>query len=47
MIERQRDRLLATGLVTAEIDQHLADIAAGRLGLATFTVVPAWGRRPA
>jgi SAM-dependent methyltransferase len=47
MIERQRDRLLAAGLVTAaEIDQHLADIAAGRLDLTTFTVVSAWGRKP-
>ena len=46
MIERQRERLLAAGLVTAaEIDQHLADIAAGRLDLATFTVVSAWGRK--
>src|SRR5580704_3963207 len=30
MIERQRDRLLAAGLLTAaEIDRHLADVAAG------------------
>lgn len=46
MIERQRERLLAAGLVTAaEIDQHLADIAADRLHLTTFTVVSAWGRK--
>jgi hypothetical protein len=46
MIERQRERLVAAGLVTAaEIDQHLADVAAGRLDLATFTVVSAWGRK--
>jgi len=45
MIERQRDRLLAAGLLTAaEIDRHLADVAAGRLDLTTFTVVSAWGR---
>jgi SAM-dependent methyltransferase len=46
MIERQRDRLLAAGLLTAaEIDQHLADVAAGRLDLTTFTVVSSWGRK--
>jgi len=46
MIERQRDRLLAAGLLTAaEIDRHLADVAAGRLDLSTFTVVSAWGRK--
>ncbi len=48
MIERQRERLLAAGLLTAaEIDRHLADIAAGRLDLTTFTVVSAWGRKVA
>ncbi|HEY2689887.1 MAG TPA: methyltransferase domain-containing protein [Streptosporangiaceae bacterium] len=46
MTERQRERLLAAGLVAAaEIDQHLADIAADRLHLTTFTVVSAWGRK--
>jgi Methyltransferase domain len=46
MIGRQRERLIAAGQVTdAEIDQHLADIADGRLDLATFTVVSAWGRK--
>lgn len=46
MIQRQRDRLLAAGLLTAaEIDRHLADVAAGRLDLTTFTVVSAWGRK--
>jgi hypothetical protein len=46
MIERQRERLLAAGpLTVAEIDRHLADIAAGRLDLTTFTVVSAWGRK--
>jgi SAM-dependent methyltransferase len=46
MIERQRERLLAAGpLTAAEIDRHLADIAAGRLDLTTFTVVSAWGRK--
>jgi hypothetical protein len=46
MIERQRERLIGAGLVTAaEIEQHLADIAAGRLDVATFTVVSAWGRK--
>jgi hypothetical protein len=28
-----------------EIDQHLADIGAGRLDLAAFPVVSAWGRK--
>jgi SAM-dependent methyltransferase len=44
LIERARDRLTATGMATAEeIDQHLADIEAGRLDLTAFQVVSAWG----
>ena len=35
------------GLATdAEIDQHLANIDAGRLDLATSPVISAWGRKP-
>jgi hypothetical protein len=30
----------------AEIDRHLANVAAGRLDLAASPLVSAWGRRP-
>ncbi|MFG2529983.1 hypothetical protein [Streptomyces sp. NPDC048516] len=42
-----RGKLTAAGLATDdEIEQHLADIAAGRLGLATSPMISARGRRP-
>jgi SAM-dependent methyltransferase len=46
LVLRRRDPLLAAGLLTSdEIDQHLADLAAGHLDLAAFPVVSAWGRQ--
>lgn len=40
-----RDRLVAAGVATdAEIDQHLANVATGRLDLATSPMISAWGR---
>lgn len=46
MIERARERLIASGMATTEdLEQHLADIKEGRLGLAVFPVVSAWGRK--
>jgi len=46
LIARRGDRLVDAGLLTREeIDQHLADLAAGGLDLAAFPVVSAWGRR--
>jgi SAM-dependent methyltransferase len=48
IIERQRDRLVGAGLATdSEIEQHLADIEAGQVDLASFPLVSAWGRKPA
>lgn len=42
-----RDRLVAAGMSTdAEIDRHLANVATGRLDLATSPMVSAWGRKP-
>lgn len=42
-----RDKLTAAGLATdEEIERHLADVAAGRLDLATSPMISAWGRRP-
>lgn len=39
--------LLAAGLATAaEIDEHLANVADGKLDLATSPMVTAWGRKP-
>jgi SAM-dependent methyltransferase len=47
LIQRARDRLIASELVSAEeVEQHLADVDAGHLDLAAFPVVSAWGRKP-
>jgi SAM-dependent methyltransferase len=47
-VEQIRDRLIGAGIATAaEIDQHLENIADGRLpDLATSPMVSAWGRKP-
>ena len=46
-VRQVRGRLVAAGLATdEEIDRHLANIAAGRLDLATSPMISAWGRRP-
>jgi hypothetical protein len=47
-VEQIRDRLISAGIATAaEVDQHLDNIAAGRLpDLATSPMVSAWGRKP-
>lgn len=45
--EQIRGRLVAEGLATdAEIEQHLANVANGRMDLATSPMVSAWGRKP-
>ena len=42
--EQLRDRLVAAGLATpAEIDEHLANVRAGILELATSAMITAWG----
>lgn len=42
-----REPLVASGLATeAEVEEHLANVAAGRLDLTTAPLVTAWGRRP-
>jgi SAM-dependent methyltransferase len=44
-IEQVRDRLLTANLATqAEITEHLAAVAAGRLDLATSPMISAWAR---
>ncbi|MEU2827500.1 methyltransferase domain-containing protein [Streptomyces lavendulae] len=46
-VRQIRHLLVAEGLATdAEIDRHLANVATGRLDLATAPMVSAWGRRP-
>lgn len=47
-VEQIRERLIDGGIATsAEVDQHLDNIAAGRLPeLATSPLVSAWGRKP-
>ncbi|GAA3717756.1 class I SAM-dependent methyltransferase [Streptomyces tremellae] len=45
-VRQIRGRLVTAGLATdEEIDRHLANVAAGRLDLATAPLVSAWGRR--
>lgn len=45
-VEQVRGQLVAGGLATDEdIDRHLANVAAGRLDLATAPLISAWGRR--
>jgi SAM-dependent methyltransferase len=47
VIQRAREHLTASEIVSAEeVEQHLADVDAGRLDLATFPVVSASGRKP-
>jgi SAM-dependent methyltransferase len=47
-VEQIRVLLVEHAIATPdEIDQHLANIAAGRLDLATSPMVSAWGRKPA
>jgi hypothetical protein len=42
------DRLITAGLATdEEVDQHLDNVAAGLLDLATSPMISAWGRKPA
>jgi SAM-dependent methyltransferase len=46
-VEQIRTLMLDSGLATeAEIEEHLANVAAGKLDLATSPMVSAWGRRP-
>jgi SAM-dependent methyltransferase len=46
-VEHIRASLVAAGLATdADIDQHLANIGAETLDLATAPLISAWGRRP-
>ncbi|MFF7445106.1 MULTISPECIES: methyltransferase [unclassified Streptomyces] len=45
-IRQIRDQLVTAGLATdADIDQHLANVAAGGMDLATAPMISAWGRK--
>jgi SAM-dependent methyltransferase len=47
-VEQIRERLISGGLATPEeIEEHLANVASGRLDLATSPMVSAWARKPA
>jgi SAM-dependent methyltransferase len=47
-IEHIRDGLVAAGIATdAQLDEHLANVEAGALDLATAPMISAWGHRPA
>jgi hypothetical protein len=46
-VQQIRGRLVEAGIATdAEIDEHLAHVATGRLDLATAPLITAWGRKP-
>lgn len=46
-VRQIRHHLTGHGLATdQEIDRHLANVASGRLDLATAPMISAWGRRP-
>jgi hypothetical protein len=46
-VEQIRDQLVGGGIATAgEIDEHLANVRAGKLDLATSPMITASGRRP-
>ncbi|MEV8508160.1 methyltransferase domain-containing protein [Actinoplanes sp. NPDC051475] len=46
-VHQIRDRLVAAELATnEEIDEHLGNVAAGILDLATSPMIAAWGRKP-
>ncbi|MFF1294580.1 MULTISPECIES: methyltransferase domain-containing protein [unclassified Streptomyces] len=45
-IRQIRDRLVTAGLATDDdVDQHLANVAAGGMDLATAPMISAWGRK--
>lgn len=45
-VRQIRHRLVENGIATdEEIDRHLANVATGRLDLATAPMISAWGRR--
>jgi SAM-dependent methyltransferase len=47
-VEQMQDRLLSAGLASAEeIEEHLDNVAEGRLDLATSPMISAWGCKPA
>jgi hypothetical protein len=41
-----RAGLVAKGIPEADVDAHLASLAAGELDLATPPLITAWGRKP-
>jgi hypothetical protein len=46
-VQQVRHRLVAEGIASAaEIDEHLSNVASGRLDLATSPMISAWGRKP-
>ncbi|MEW1656638.1 methyltransferase domain-containing protein [Streptomyces sp. NPDC093707] len=46
-VRQIRERLIEGGLATAEeIEEHLTNIASGRLDTATAPLISAWGRKP-
>lgn len=46
-VEQIRERLISRGLATAdEIEEHLSNVASGRLDLATSPMVSSWAQKP-
>jgi len=46
-VEQTRDGLISVGVDQRDIDEHLAELAAGTVDVTTSLLVTAWGRRPA
>jgi hypothetical protein len=46
-VRQIRARQVEAGIATdADIDEHLANVAAGRLDMTTAPLISAWGRKP-
>jgi hypothetical protein len=46
-VNQIRDRLIARGLASAEeIEEHLANVRAGKLDLTISPMISCWGRKP-
>ncbi|MEU1255305.1 methyltransferase domain-containing protein [Streptomyces chartreusis] len=46
-VRQIRDQLVTGGIATdQDIDRHLANVASGRMDLATAPLISAWGRKP-
>ena len=46
-VRQLKDQIVAQGLATAdEVEEHLANVAGGRVDVMTAPMISAWGTRP-